>query len=133
MSTTILYIDDDARNIRLIERMLGKFDCQLLRAYDASSGIAAALREQPQVILIDVMLPDMFGYDVVATLRQYEATVKTPIIMLTADMSSDTYDRCHQAGCNGYLLKPVMGAELRRMINGFSSLVNLECSASGGS
>jgi two-component system chemotaxis response regulator CheY len=121
MTAHILYIEDDVLSLRLVERSLRHMDYQFHEALCGLRGIRAAEDAHLDLILVDMNLGDMMGYQVIEYLRQQPKTAKTPIIALTAETSDEVYARCVQAGCNGYLLKPISHSHLLRTVNQFIS------------
>ena len=125
MSTqnTVLYIEDNPLNRRLVYKML-KSDYQILQAPDGQSGLDTAQENMPDVILLDINLPDMHGYDVVKALKQSAELKNIPVIALTANAMDGDRLNCLEAGCDGYLAKPVMRIELMNTVRRF--LANME-------
>jgi CheY-like chemotaxis protein len=80
----VLVIDDDPAAVELIALRLIDFDVTVDRAYGGREGIAAARRKQPDLIVLDLMMPDVNGFDVVEELRRYDETARVPIMVLTA-------------------------------------------------
>jgi len=113
----ILLIEDNEMNRDMLSRRLVMRGFDVVVAIDGSSGAAAATGEQPDLILMDVSLPDMDGFAVTRQLRAQPATATIPVIALTAH-SMDT-DRLHamEAGCQDYDTKPVDLARLLAKIN----------------
>ncbi|MGB1285620.1 MAG: response regulator [Aggregatilineales bacterium] len=113
----VLYVEDDPLNHRITERILKSEGYTMLRAMTGREGIVLAHSEAPDLILMDVGLPDMPGYDVIKEIRQMPNHQTTPIIVLTAEGTTDTYARCVEAGCDGYLRKPFIPRKLIAVIN----------------
>jgi two-component system cell cycle response regulator DivK len=113
----ILLIEDNEMNRDMLSRRLVMRGFDVIVAIDGSSGAAAATGEQPDLILMDVSLPDMDGFEVTRQLRAQPQTATIPVIALTAH-SMDT-DRLHamEAGCQDYDTKPVDLARLLAKIN----------------
>jgi two-component system, OmpR family, response regulator CpxR len=109
----ILIIDDDAELCTLVTRFLSSEGFQIDRAADASQGIRLALSGSYALIMLDVMMPDLNGFDV---LRQIRACSRTPVLMLTA--RGDTHDRVLglELGADDYLPKPYDPSELAARI-----------------
>jgi CheY-like chemotaxis protein len=81
-SKTILYIEDSPLNIRLVERFLKPYDCKVIGEYYASSGIKRAIIEQPDLIFIDIFLPDSNGFTVYNKLRNQDETRNIPMFAM---------------------------------------------------
>lgn len=103
----ILYIDDDLNNSILMKRILEAEGYQVSLASNGLAGLAQAASERPDLILLDIYMPDMNGHQVIHCLRQMEHTKDTPIVMVTVSRNSEDRYLSHAAGCNGYITKPV--------------------------
>jgi PAS domain S-box-containing protein len=107
-SATLLYIEDNVGNVRLIERLLlHRPNVRLLTSLQGSLGVDLAQMHRPDLILLDVHLPDLPGIDVLEKLRGDERTSSIPVIMLSADASQDQIRRFSDAGAKDYLTKPL--------------------------
>jgi|SRR5271154_2038300 len=105
---TILYIEDNLYNVQLVERLLlQRPDIQLLTSVQGSPGIGIAQTRHPDLILLDVHLPDINGFDVLQRLRLDAETAKIPIVVLSADATPGQVRRFREAGANEYLTKPL--------------------------
>ena len=111
----VLSIEDEMLNQRLVKKMLKSLDCQVIDAETALQGIQAADQYLPDVILMDVNLPDFSGYEATRQLKQSSLS-HIPIIILTADTTFRTQQACLDAGCDAYLNKPVSSSALIRAI-----------------
>lgn len=111
----ILYVEDEILNSRLVKKMLKPMNCEVIDAETATQGLQAADEQLPDVILMDVNLPDISGYEATRQLKQ-SALSHIPVIILTADMTSRTEQACLDAGCDAFLNKPVSSAALIRAI-----------------
>lgn len=115
---TILYIEDNADNVMLVERAIESLGCQFLWATDGGQGLALAHAAGPDVILLDINLPDMDGYHIAQQLRASGNGVSgVPIIAVTANALKGDADKALAAGCNAYLPKPLNTRELRRQLH----------------
>lgn len=119
MTTTILYIEDNPQNMRLVRKMLEAVGYHFIEAQDGLSGIEAALIHQPDIILMDMNLPDMDGLSVTAELRSLSQFATTPIIALTANAMHGDRERITSRGCDAYLAKPISRNELINTIHRF--------------
>ncbi|HUI31425.1 MAG TPA: response regulator [Candidatus Acidoferrales bacterium] len=109
MSYLILIADDNVDNILLIKRILKRSSLNL-EFMDAETGrdaIELAMRRKPDLILLDMKMPNMNGYEAAAALRLSEGTNTIPIIAVTAQAMLGDKERALQAGCNEYLTKPL--------------------------
>jgi len=105
--TKILYIEDSPDNRMLVRALLPADQYVVVEAEDGLTGIAAALREEPALILLDINLPGIDGYEVGVALRSFPALRNTPIIAVTAYAMSGDRERTLVAGCDGYITKPL--------------------------
>ena len=101
---TILIVEDTELNIDLLTQLL-EDDYNLLVARDGAQGVSAAQQNNPDLILMDISLPVMDGYEATRAIR--ETLTATPIIGLSAHAMNGDADRAKEAGCNDYLTKPV--------------------------
>jgi len=107
-------IDDDILLCRLLQRRLHKVNIELFFAHTGNSGSAMVSRIKPDVILLDVHLPDTNGFDVCRELRSQPETRDIPIIMMTA--SGDLHARAFSAGATDCIIKPISGEELNARV-----------------
>lgn len=108
----ILIVDDSRTALMMTRMLLAKGPFDLVTAQSGEEGIAKALSERPDLVILDVVMPRLSGFDVLQRLRGEEATRHTPIIMLTTRGEQDNVESGYSLGCNEYLTKPVNGAEL---------------------
>lgn len=113
MSEKILIIDDDLDTLRLVGLMLQRQGYQISAATNGQQGLEKAFEENPNLILLDIMMPDMDGYEVTRRLRQNPVTSKTPILMFTAKTQLDDKVIGFEAGADDYLTKPTHPSELQ--------------------
>lgn len=109
---TILNVEDTPDNRNLIRRILESDGYRVVDAENALSGIEKAVQISPDLILMDINLPDLDGFTAVTRIRSYEKLKKVPILALTARNVSDDRQRAVAIGCDGYLNKPVDFDEL---------------------
>jgi CheY-like chemotaxis protein len=113
MAEKILIIDDDVDTLRLVGLMLQRQGYEISAASNGSQGLAKALEERPDLILLDVMMPDMDGYEVSRRLRKNPVTVNVPILMFTAKTQLDDKVTGFEVGADDYLTKPTHPTELQ--------------------
>jgi DNA-binding response OmpR family regulator len=116
MSEKILIVDDDLDTLRLVGLMLQRQGYQISAATNGQQGLDKAFEEDPDLILLDVMMPDMDGYEVSRRLRQNPSTANTPILMFTAKTQLDDKVVGFEAGANDYLTKPTHPSELQARV-----------------
>lgn len=121
MRPRILHIEDDIANLRIAQKALRSMNYEFLEATNGFTGIGIAATMLPHLILLDTKLSDMMGYQLIEFLRQQPATARVPLVALTPDVVDDLYLRCVNAGCNGYLLKPLNSSGLLRTVHQFLS------------
>ncbi|HEX7620344.1 MAG TPA: response regulator [Anaerolineales bacterium] len=113
MAEKILIVDDDVDTLKLVGMMLQKQGYKIIAAANGEQGLAQAEKENPDLILLDVMLPEMDGYEVAKRLRANSLTADTPILMFTAKTQLDDKVIGFEAGADDYLTKPTHPTELR--------------------
>jgi pilus assembly protein CpaE len=131
MSQKILIIDDDLDTLRLVGLMLQRQGYQISAATNGQQGLEKAFEEDPDLILLDVMMPDMDGYEVTRRLRQNPSTLQTPILMFTAKTQLDDKVVGFEVGANDYLTKPTHPSELQARVKTLLARVNSKKSATG--
>ena len=117
----VIYIEDNFDNRLLVRRVLEIEGFVVFGAEDGPTGIKLALEENPDIILMDINLPEMDGYEVTTRLRQYEELAQVPIIALTANVMKGDRERTLLAGCDGYIQKPIDVDKLPQQIREFLS------------
>jgi CheY-like chemotaxis protein len=109
----ILYIEDNPANMRLLERLLeNQADIRFLGASMPEQGIEMAIAEQPELILLDINLPGMTGFDVLEILRRNPATHDIPVVAISANAMQKDIEHAKAAGFAEYLAKPL---DLKRL------------------
>jgi two-component system cell cycle response regulator DivK len=103
----ILYIEDSPENRLLVKRILSAEGYTVEEAEDGASGLEAARRSNPGLILLDINLPEIDGYEMVDLLRQIPDLANVPIIALTANVMKGDREKALEAGCDGYIQKPI--------------------------
>ena len=124
MSEKILIIDDDLDTLRLVGLMLQRQGYQISAATNGQQGLEKAFEEEPDLILLDVMMPDMDGYEVTRRLRKNPSTLQTPILMFTAKTQLDDKVIGFEVGANDYLTKPTHPSELQARVKTLLARVN---------
>ena len=127
---TRILVVDDTQDIRFVlAYYLNQKGAEVLTAETASEGIETALREKPNLILMDMQLPDMDGY--IATRRLKQSGFAAPIIAMTGNTIVGMRERCIRAGCSDYLSKPVPLGHLMRTIIQYLAVPSTNASANG--
>jgi len=116
---SILYVEDNEYNRKIVRQLLSRSSYRLIEAVDGEAGVAQAIEEQPDLILMDVQLPRMSGLDATRVLRADERTRHIPIIIITSFALSGDRERATAAGAAGYLAKPYSPRELLGLVHEF--------------
>lgn len=121
MNNNILYIEDNPDNMRLVQRALEARGYRLLQAKNGLDGVKVAENEQVDLILLDINLPDIDGYEVARRLRSShkQTLASTPIIAVTANALKGDAERALEAGCDVYMSKPINIRELWARVEAF--------------
>jgi CheY-like chemotaxis protein len=116
MKQKILIVEDNPLNMRLLEMILKANNYTLLKATDGEEALDIAIRERPDLLIMDIRLPKVSGLEVVRRLKENPAFSHTPIIALTAHAMKGDKEKAIEAGCDSYLSKPVNTRELPRLV-----------------
>jgi CheY-like chemotaxis protein/anti-sigma regulatory factor (Ser/Thr protein kinase) len=120
---SVLYIEDNPANVEVIARFLrGKPNTTLLSAISGRAGLECAVRDVPDIILLDLNLPDLQGDEVLNELKADPATAAIPVIVLSADASRGVIHRLLAGGAFAYLTKPIELGELGEVLDSFAWL-----------
>ena len=112
----LLIVEDNQDSRELVIKILRNRNYQIIEAVDGEDGLEKAIAEQPDIILLDISLPKMGGYEVAKNLRLREEFKHTTIIALTAHAMKGDEEKALQAGFNGYISKPINVRELPKQI-----------------
>lgn len=104
---TILLIEDYADNARLVMRTLKPYNYRLIHASDGESGLMMAVEETPDLILLDLGLPDVEGQTLIALIRDVPELAQVPIVAVTAWPPATARQMTEAYGCDGYISKPI--------------------------
>ena len=116
----ILLVEDNEMNRDMLSRRLTKRGHEVVIAVDGQQGVDMARSEAPEVVLLDMSLPVMDGWEAALTLKNDEVTRSIPIIALTAHAMAGDRERCLEAGCEDYDTKPV---EFKRLLGKIDALL----------
>lgn len=122
MNRTILLIEDNAENRYLATFLLERSGWQVTPANDGPAGIALAASGPPALVLLDIQLPGMDGYAVARKLRADPGLHHVPIVAVTSYAMPGDRERCIEAGCDGYLEKPIDPDSFVREVESFAAL-----------
>ena len=104
---TVLLVEDNEDNLIVYRTILDHVGYRVIEARDGEEGVARARAERPDLILMDVSLPKMDGWEATRRIKADEGTRQIPIIAVTAHALDDDREKATQVGCDGYLAKPV--------------------------
>ena len=104
---TVLLVEDNEDNLIVYRTILDHVGYRVIEARDGEEGVARARADQPDLILMDVSLPKMDGWEATRRIKADEGTRQIPIIAVTAHALDDDREKATQVGCDGYLAKPV--------------------------
>jgi DNA-binding response OmpR family regulator len=113
---TVLVADDDEDILQLVSFRLERAGYKVVTAADGQQALAAAREHQPDLAVLDVMMPGLNGYEVTRQLRADPATAAIPVILLTARVQEADVSRGFEAGADDYLRKPFSPQELRSRV-----------------
>jgi two-component system, cell cycle response regulator DivK len=116
---TVLYVEDNEYNLKIVRQLLSRTSYRLIEAVDGQLGVETALRELPDLILMDIQLPKLSGLDATRKLRADPKTAAIPIIVITSFALSGDDQKAKDAGASAYLAKPYSPRELLQMIRKF--------------
>jgi two-component system, cell cycle response regulator DivK len=115
-SKTVLYVEDNEYNLKIVRQLLSRTTYRLIEAVDGEQGVAAARRDLPDLILMDIQLPKISGLDATRQLRADPATTNIPVIAITSFALSGDREKAKEAGATAYLAKPYSPRELLELI-----------------
>ncbi len=107
MSATILYIEDNFDNRLLVRRVLEAEGYRVIEAEDGVQGLDYLQSEVPDLVLMDINLPEVDGYEMTKRLKQLPSMTKVPVIAMTANVMKGDREKTIAAGCDGYIPKPI--------------------------
>ena len=113
---TILYVEDNEMNRKIVRDLLKRTTYRLIEAFDGEAGVAMALAERPDLILMDIQLPKISGMEATRRLRAEAVTAATPIIAITSFALSGDDQKAKDAGATAYLAKPYSPFDLLNLI-----------------
>jgi len=107
MRATILYVEDNFDNRMLVRRVLEAEGYRVIEAEDGNQGIESLRSETPDLVLMDINLPEIDGYEVTKRFKQMPSMAKAPVIAMTANVMKGDREKTLAAGCDGYIPKPI--------------------------
>jgi two-component system, cell cycle response regulator DivK len=121
MTGVILYIEDNPDNMSVVQRAIEAIGYRFIGAVNATDGLRAIQVDKPDLLLLDINLPDIDGYEVVRWVRQHEnkAIANLPIIAITAYALRGDAEKALDSGCDVFMAKPISIRELWAQVEGF--------------
>ena len=116
MSKTILYVEDNEMNRKIVRDLLKRTTYTLIEAFDGEEGVAKALEAKPGLILMDIQLPKISGMEAMRQIRADTSMVETPIVAITSFALSGDEQKAKAAGATAYLAKPYSPLDLLGLI-----------------
>ncbi len=117
----VLYIEDNPENLLLVRRILERQGFEMLAAQSGLEGLELASDSQPDLILLDINLPEMDGYALATRLKNIESLRNTPVVAVTANVMAGDKERTLIAGCDGYIEKPIDVVQFPEQVKAFLS------------
>jgi len=112
----ILFVEDDMDTYELVQFLMGRNGYEVFLAVNGRDGVSAAIKQKPDLILMDLSLPEMDGWNATKKIKSNPATKNIPVIALTAHALVSDRKRALDAGCDDYITKPIDMVELVRMV-----------------
>ena len=109
---TILVVDDNSQNLELLQAYLEELECKVISATDGVQALEAVSKENPDLILLDIMMPRMSGFEVCRKLKAEPTTADIPVVMVTALNELGDIERAVAAGTDDFLSKPINKLEM---------------------
>jgi len=103
----ILVVEDNADNMYLVKFILEEEGFEVIEALDGAEGVELAVKEEPDLILMDIQLPVIDGYEATKKIKSMEKTKDIPVIVFTSYAMKGDREKAFDAGCDGYIAKPI--------------------------
>jgi two-component system cell cycle response regulator DivK len=120
----ILYVEDNFENKLFVRRVIESMGHEMLEAETGLDSLDIATKSVPDLILMDINIPGMDGLETTVKFKEDPDLAHIPVIALTANAMKGDKERCLEAGCDGYMQKPVGVSDLRREIQRYAALQN---------
>lgn len=108
----ILIVDDSETMLQVEQLILANQPYEIVLARDGAEGVERALEINPDLILMDVVMPKMSGFEALRQLRGHQRTSAVPIVMVTTDAEAESIETGYASGCSDYIVKPIDSMEL---------------------
>ena len=116
----LLIVDDEPFTVEMLQSFLQINGYETVGALNGEDGLVLVKVEQPEAVILDLMLPDIEGYEVCQRIRSYPDSAKLPVLIVSARTDAASRERAEAAGANGYMIKPVnfsqLLSELKRLL-----------------
>lgn len=116
----LLIVDDETATVEMLLTYLTMAGYEAVGAYCGNDGLTMVEVEEPDLIILDLMMPDIEGFEVCAKVRAHPRYSHLPIIIVSARSDAEAIERAHRLGANGYLIKPInlaqLMSEIRRLL-----------------
>lgn len=119
MAKKILIVEDEPRNLKLVRDLLERFGYETIEATDGEQSIELARTQKPDLILMDIMMPKMDGLEATRIIKEDVITKHIPVVALTSYAMKGDKERTLEAGCDGYISKPIDIRELMKTVENF--------------
>jgi two-component system cell cycle response regulator DivK len=119
MSKRILVVEDQEDNRQILRDLLGSVGYEMTEAWDGAAGVAAAKQQRPDLILMDIQLPLLDGYEATRQIKAVPELKNIPIIVVTSYALSGDEGKAREAGCDAYVTKPYSPRQLLAKIKEF--------------
>ena len=129
MGKTILIVEDEPKNMKLLRDLLQRFGYEILEAFDGEEGVKSAGENIPNLILMDIMMPKMDGLEATRIIKVDTKTKHIPVIALTSYAMKGDREKTIEAGCDGYIAKPIDIQEVLKTIEHFLTIQEKEFSS----
>ena len=115
----ILYVEDNPNNMRLIRRIVQAGGDELLEAVNGEIGWNMAFSEHPDLIFMDLLMPEMDGFELTRKIKSTPELSQIPVVVLTAHGNVETEQKAQEAGCDGFLHKPADIRQIQKVLRQF--------------
>ena len=122
MTARILCVEDNPQNMRLVRKILQHQGFEVIEAVDGLTGVDLAHKEKPDLILMDINLPDIDGLEATSRIKANPDLQAIPVVALTANAMYGDEERALSAGCDGYISKPVSRAKLVEQVKQYLNI-----------
>ena len=119
MSPKILIVDDSDTTLLMEEMLLKKQNFQVVKAHNGREAVEVAIRELPNLILMDVVMPVMDGFAACREMRRHDKLQSVPIIMISSRGEPQSIESGFESGCNDYLTKPIQSHEFLQIVDSY--------------